>query len=112
MGNSTRVTIVMSPESEPYKQLSKGCKAKFFKEGTKLGGVPHVTLSKSKSGNKGYHTPDGMWRVDFGHLDEMVSMPRYGLSLADRPPVKLKKGKWMFPLPKIKAPIRGRRPAD
>lgn len=88
MGNSTRLVIKVSPHSPLFAFLQGGCKVhKYIKQGGDLG-YEHVTLMKDRGGNEGQTSPvDGYHRFEFSHtIPELISMPRFGLSLADLEP--------------------------
>lgn len=91
MGNSTRLVIKVSPHSALFAFLANGCKVhKYMKQGGDLG-YEHVTLSRASwvaGGNRGQTSPvDGYHRFEFSHtIPELVSMPRFGLSLGDLEP--------------------------
>lgn len=91
MGNSTRLVIKVSPHSPLFAFLQGGCKVhKYIKQGGDLG-YEHVTLKRASfvaGGNKGQSSPvDGYHRFEFSHtIPELISMPRFGLSLGDLEP--------------------------
>lgn len=97
----------------PFAELKDGCWAKFHKHPAPGGPCkhPHIRVSAHNNprkdglefeGRKVHFTDlaDGRASLCFAHkTSELRALPRFSPSLSDTPPLRLRSGVWLFPLP-------------